>query len=188
MEDRGGFFERVSPHPDGAHPLPRTTKVIEFRQPTHEVRRAPEPHRVVSWQEGSRILRDSQGSARVEVIPITSARPLPVNRQSRPILADPAVIEQRAPSNPVHGRGLDGSYYPVYIQRPRLEPRPVSGEPRQEPYREVRHNERLEMGPPYVQPVYRHTGNEPPATDNQFNPRRGHPVHPHHPEDVIVLE
>ncbi|KAH7133331.1 hypothetical protein B0J13DRAFT_587607 [Dactylonectria estremocensis] len=188
MADRGGFFERVATHPDGAHPLPRATEIIEYRQPTNEVQRAPEPHRVVSWHEGSRILRGGQGSARVEVIPIASA---PFGRAPRTVLADPAVIEQRAPAHRALGQVVDDGRYPIYPGRTRFEPRPVSGShfvPRQEVYREVRHHEPLPVAPQHFEPTHQHTRNELPTIHDQYNSRRVHSLHPHRPEDVIVLE
>ncbi|KAH6885776.1 hypothetical protein B0T10DRAFT_84356 [Thelonectria olida] len=142
MEDRGGFYERVSSHPDGAHPLPRTTRVVEFRQqPTHDIRRAPEPRRVVPLQEGPRILRDGRSSPGLRVIPTTTGAPSqPFDRQSRVLLAEPVLIRPRTPNEIVHGRGHEREYYPVYQQPPRPEPRPMSGGRvvvREEPYREV---------------------------------------------------
>ncbi|KAH7153106.1 hypothetical protein EDB81DRAFT_446312 [Dactylonectria macrodidyma] len=188
MADRGGFYERVTTQPDGAHPLPRATKIIEYRQPAHEVQRVPEPHRVVSWHEGSRILRESQGSARVEVIPIASA---PFGRAPRTVLADPAVIEQRAPVHRPFGQILNDGRYPIYPERTKLEPRPVSEgpfAPRQEVYREVRHHEPSSVAPQHFEPPHQHSRNEPPTIHDQYNFRRVHSLHPHRPEDVIVLE
>lgn len=60
MEDRGGFYERVATLPN---PLER------------QVAGAPARHRVVSREEGSKILLESQGTPGLEVIPIS----LPAN-------------------------------------------------------------------------------------------------------------
>ncbi|KAK7429585.1 hypothetical protein QQZ08_003965 [Neonectria magnoliae] len=140
MEDRGGFFEIISARQVDAHSPPRTTKMMEYQQPVHrEVRGAPEHRRVVSSQEGSRILRETRGSARVEFIPSPVSRPLPFGHQSRTVLPDSAVIRQQTPSNHMHGRGLDnGGHYPAYTQIPRVEPRPMSVDHlAQDQYREV---------------------------------------------------
>ncbi|UNI24793.1 hypothetical protein JDV02_010516 [Purpureocillium takamizusanense] len=58
MEDRGGFYERVSvPEPAGL--------------PSRRVTGVPARHRVVSGEEGSRILRETQGAPGVEIIPLS---------------------------------------------------------------------------------------------------------------------
>ncbi|KPM43342.1 hypothetical protein AK830_g3218 [Neonectria ditissima] len=184
MEDRGGFFEIISARPLDTHSPPRTTNMMDFRQPVHrEVRRAPENHRVVSSREGSRILRETQGSARVEFIPVTTTRPLPFDHRSRTVPSDSAVIQQRTPSNLIHTRGVNDGHYPMYAQRPQGEPQPVD----QEPYREVRYDERLQRAQ-HHEPVHQLYDNEPPPREDQYNPRRGYPLRRHRPEDVLVLE
>ncbi|KAK7423904.1 hypothetical protein QQX98_000776 [Neonectria punicea] len=144
--------------------------------------------KVMSSHEGSRILRETRGSARVEFIPSPASRPLPFGHQSRTVLPDSAVIRQQTPSNLMHGRGLDGGHYPAYTQRPRMERRPMSVDHlAQDQYREVRYDERPQ-GAQHLEPVHQHYGNEPPARDDQCNSRRGYPLRRHRPEDVIVLE
>lgn len=79
MEDRGGFYERVPDLPEGIHSTPQDTQMMESFSMPQEIRKAPEPHRVVSWEEGSRILEECRGAPGVEIIPISGSHPqLPI--------------------------------------------------------------------------------------------------------------
>ncbi|KFH44688.1 hypothetical protein ACRE_045580 [Hapsidospora chrysogenum ATCC 11550] len=82
MEDRGGFFERVYDEPGSAFPRRSHADPVPASWAPPAASRVPEPHRVVSWEEGSRILRESRNDANVEVIPISGARTLPPGAQA----------------------------------------------------------------------------------------------------------
>lgn len=133
MEDRGGFFERVSLPSENNRPLPRDAGNIDSRWPVQEIRRGPEPHRVVSWEEGSRILRENQGNARVEVIPISGSYAYPPDSRTHSRAIDPGV-----PNRMMHdvtysrSEARDARY--VYYQSPRQETRQIPGEILAPPY------------------------------------------------------
>lgn len=80
MEDRGGFYERVYV-PAGSQD-PRAMNG-DARNSHLEQSRRHEAHRVVSWEEGSRILRESRDNRGVEVIPL-SAVPLEMRSHVQP--------------------------------------------------------------------------------------------------------
>ena len=82
MEDRGGFFERVYDEPGSAFPRRFHADPAPASWAPPAASRVPEPHRVVSWEEGSRILRESRNDADVAVIPISGARTLPPGAQA----------------------------------------------------------------------------------------------------------
>ncbi|KAI5458119.1 hypothetical protein BGZ63DRAFT_363689 [Mariannaea sp. PMI_226] len=191
MEDRGGFYERVSTHPGDPHPLPRTSRVVEFRQPAQFAQRAAELHHIASLPENPQMVRESRTNLGVNVIPAASGYPLPYNHEVRVPLAEPPVILPQASNEMFRGRGLESEYYHVSNQPPRPEPRPMTGDRiiyREGPYREVTNGEQLPTAPFRVQPVQRHYQHEPPSTDEHRAPRRGFPVRPPRPEDVIVIE
>ncbi|KAK5997804.1 hypothetical protein PT974_00166 [Cladobotryum mycophilum] len=74
--DRGGFYERINVRMERPIRDPsQQFQVIGPTPATQEIRRTFAPHRVVSWEEGSRILTESQGMAGVEVISISDPRP-----------------------------------------------------------------------------------------------------------------
>ncbi|KAF4467290.1 hypothetical protein FALBO_5825 [Fusarium albosuccineum] len=149
MEDRGGFYERIPVRGDRIHPPPRDAEAVEYRRPARDILRAPEQHRVVSWQEGSRILQETQGSAGVEIIPISRA---PLEARPRPILAEPRAAMY--PTSAAPGTHADAWRYVereprvVYHNAPGPEPRQVLGDPlapRLEQYREIIKNRYIDI-------------------------------------------
>lgn len=216
MEDRGGFFERVDSRPDGAHPS-RTTRVVEFRpHPTHDVRRVPEPRRVVSLQEGPRIIRDGPSSPGVRFMQTAGGSPSQsYGREPHLVLAEPALIRPRTPIEMGHAREVEREHHPIFRQPSRPESRSMSRSrlvAQPEPYREVyvhsasdgetkrptdknrQYNTQPVSAPRHDQPAQqRYQSGPPPDNHNnhphqQHTPRRGFPLHPHRPEDVIVIE
>ena len=73
MEDRGGFFERVAPGPGMIEAMHQDPRDPVYRRPFS----GPVAHRVVSSEEGSRILRESHGQD-VEIIPKSRMVPSPL--------------------------------------------------------------------------------------------------------------
>lgn len=73
MEDRGGFFERVVLPPESREAVHQNEAAIALHS---EPYRATESYRVVSSDEGARILRDGRGNADIEVVPISRSGPL----------------------------------------------------------------------------------------------------------------
>lgn len=125
MEDRGGFYEMVPSRPEAVRTYSGSVEV-------HRVvrgQRPPEPHRIVSSDEGSRILRESQGRAGVQVIPITRGQPM--HPDSRPHFV-PANNEIGHPVSDgvIRVRTMESERRPPFEQRYRTpESRPVSGNP-----------------------------------------------------------
>lgn len=126
MEDRGGFFERVPRRPDTIRTY---SGDVEVRRPTQDAWRMPEPHRIVSGEEGSRILRESRGHAGVEIIPISRGPPLPHEARSRPIFVESPIARPRTPEGVVYGRLANVNRPSLIEQRHASETRPVSGQP-----------------------------------------------------------
>ncbi|KAM5374685.1 hypothetical protein ACJZ2D_006463 [Fusarium nematophilum] len=184
LETRGGFYERVPVRPNGS-PLPQNVEVVEYRRPTREVVRTPDQRPVV-WQEGPRIIRETQGAAGVEIIPISRAHPHEI--RPRPIAEPPRPL---FPTTGGHGdawRYVERGPAPGHQDAPGLEARPIASdrlEPRYEPYQEIRHDQRPPAGYQQQEPMQRQYRNEPLAPDNR---PRAYPLHPHQPENIIVLE
>lgn len=105
MEDRGGFFERI---PAASRPVIFTG---DPRIPVHDEHRlVNQPHRVVSWQEGSRILHESRNGDSVEIIPVSRPRMMAQMTRDRPLSMEPYHSQS----------GLSNSfaYEPVFGARP----------------------------------------------------------------------
>lgn len=137
MEDRGGFFERVSIRPDAIRTY---SGDVEVRRQNQDIWRAPEPHRIVSGEEGSRILRESRGQAGVEIIPINRGNPLPHDARTRPIFVESPSVRHHTPESLVYGRLANASRHHMTDQRHASETRPVSGQtmpPRYRTYSET---------------------------------------------------
>lgn len=124
MEDRGGFYERVPAREEG-QPIPLDAN-IELRRPLRGFPRAPEHHRVVSWEEGSRILEESRGNAGVEIIPISSPRTLPPEARSHITSTQPFPVHHGQSNAPAFGAPNRFELRPPYEERHALEHRPVS--------------------------------------------------------------
>ncbi|CAM1510454.1 Fc.00g007890.m01.CDS01 [Cosmosporella sp. VM-42] len=190
MEDRGGFFERVPTHQDGGRPLPRDAEIASIRRSGQEIRRATEPHRVVGWEEGSRILRENQGRAGVEIIPIGRDHPIPHEPRTHTLLTDAPITRRLTPDSLIREPVMEREPYPICHQRLGLETRPVSGErisPRYQPFEEIRRHD-VPPQPQYGESVQRHYVHNSPAMNGQHDPQRRYPIHPPLPENVIVLE
>ncbi|KAF4977719.1 hypothetical protein FZEAL_5813 [Fusarium zealandicum] len=206
MEDRGGFYERVPVRIDGTHLAPRHQDVDEYRRPAREAPRAPEQHRVLSWPD----LRKTRGNAGAEMIPTSSVETRPHHTLAQPRVvmkpvraAEGALMDVWRPEEhafpPVSSRPRV-SYFPsaaaegasgvvrrqeepalVYLRAPG----PGNSAPRYEPQQDMRHDERMLDVQDYREPIQRYYRNEPLPPDNR---RRGYPLHPKQPENVIVLE
>lgn len=86
MEDRGGFFERV-PEPNAvAYSRAPDPQVSQPQWQGQNMPRVAETHRIVTWEEGSRILRDDRN---VEIISVPASRPLPPEAHSHVRRMDP---------------------------------------------------------------------------------------------------
>ncbi|KAM5343073.1 hypothetical protein ACJ41O_014039 [Fusarium nematophilum] len=136
--------------------------------------------------EGPRIIRETQGAAGVEIIPISRAHPHEI--RPRPIAEPPRPL---FPTTGGHGdawRYVERGPAPGHQDAPGLEARPIASdrlEPRYEPYQEIRHDQRPPAGYQQQEPMQRQYRNEPLAPDNR---PRAYPLHPHQPENIIVLE
>lgn len=135
MEDRGGFYERVAAQPEPVMPTREPNRNVGGRRLVHQVPQAPDRHIVVSQEEGSRILQESQGTFGVEIIPIPRSGTVPH-------LAHPhsAHVVSRIPLNPwERGPHVDIERSRIFANDCGPGSRPASGEyraPPPEPYRE----------------------------------------------------
>ncbi|KAF7544550.1 hypothetical protein G7046_g9766 [Stylonectria norvegica] len=181
MEDRGGFFERIPSHPDGHQQFPRNAEVVEVRQ-------GHGPHRIVSGEEGSRILSESGGNAGYEVIPIVRPHHSSLETRPRPMLANPPSFRQ-SPIRVAHGMNMDWESNDVHRRTPGVEARAMSGEhmsPRYQMHGDVRHNDRHNTAPGDIDELtlrYRQDLH----VENHYDQRR-YPFHPPPPGNVIVLD
>jgi hypothetical protein len=135
MEDRGGFFERVYDEPRSAFPRRSHADPAPARWAPPAASRVPEPHRVVTWEEGSRILRESRNDADVEGTPISCARTVPPGAQAYVSPMDhrpaPRPYDPWPQRQPQH----DGSYHPAQAVEP-VPPRRgyMAGPPQPQPH------------------------------------------------------
>ncbi|KAF5027774.1 hypothetical protein F66182_104 [Fusarium sp. NRRL 66182] len=189
MEDRGGFFERVPVHSTGNHPASHDGGITDYKRPVPEPYSAPENYLAVPWQGGPRMLQDNRTNADVEMIPIDR---VPLEVRPHHVLTETRAVPYPIPST--SGAHDDPRW--CVKREPRLDRYNPSGSddrsavtgsmaPRYEAYREVRHDERVPENYQYREPIPRYYPNEPPVLDDR---RRAHPLYPHQPEDVIVLE
>lgn len=109
MEDRGGFFERVPAQLETTYSHPSNADMGSARWQPQASSRLPEPHGVVSWEEGSRILRESRNDRDVEVIPMSGPPTLPPGTQPHATPVGPhstsdsyGLWAQRQPQGPGH--------------------------------------------------------------------------------------
>lgn len=98
MEDRGGFYERVPvPEPAG--------------MPSRQVTGVPARHRVVSGEEGSRILQETQGTPGVEIIPLS--RP---GNAAQPMYPSNGSVVDRVSGNPWESAPQSAHGGPGYVE------------------------------------------------------------------------
>lgn len=126
MEDRGGFYERI-PAQAESRPMPHDANIIEIRRPTQNMPRVSEPHRVVSWAEGSRILQESQGDVGVEIIPISGHHTLPLEAHSHFISSEPFHMHRGLQDSPAFEPRFNAMPHSQYEETRALGNRPVSG-------------------------------------------------------------
>jgi hypothetical protein len=135
MEDRGGFYERVSALPVPENGISRTleSEMGHSRWAPREIRNIQEPTRVVSWEEGPRIQREQRPIREFEAIPISTEARNYQGLRREPHL--PAVPFGTRPSNtfdttqmPPHNRPVTQevfsrgpeSYSSRYLSRPEM--------------------------------------------------------------------
>ncbi|KND94519.1 hypothetical protein TOPH_00850 [Tolypocladium ophioglossoides CBS 100239] len=189
MEDRGGFYERVAAQPEPVVPPREPNGHVDDRRLVHQVPQAPDRHIVVSQEEGSRILQESQGTFGVEIIPIPRSGTIPH-------LAHPHSIHvaSRVPLNPwERGAHVDFERSRIFGEDCGPGLRPPSGEyraPPPQPYREELHFDfRLDL-PPQAQhePGYQQHQERPPMGGHYYdNYGREHPSRVPQPEHVNVF-
>ncbi|KAM0349816.1 hypothetical protein ACHAPU_003650 [Fusarium lateritium] len=190
MEDRGGFYERVPVR--SAVDLPASTRderVPEHWRPAPEPYRILEGHQTLPWQEGPRLLQGSRSQAGVGMVPINQVS---LEDRQHPVLTEPRTVPYHASASSRVHNGVLGYSEPeprvVRYNPPGPEPRPIMNEPtapRYEPFREIRHDERVPGPFQQREPMHRYYREEIPATEDR---RRPPVLHPRRPEDVIVLE
>ncbi|PNY27951.1 Uncharacterized protein TCAP_02122 [Tolypocladium capitatum] len=184
MEDRGGFYERVAAHPEPVMPLREPNGHVDDRRLVHQVPQAPDGHIVVSREEGSRILQESQGTFGVQVIPISQSG----------TTTHLAHVVSRVPLNPwERGPHVDFERSRIFGDDCGPGSRPASGEYRAPPpqlYREeLQFDFRLDLPPrAHHEPAYRQRQERPPMGNHYYdNYGREYPSHVSYPEHVNVF-
>ncbi|KAL7943857.1 hypothetical protein V8C42DRAFT_328661 [Trichoderma barbatum] len=167
MEDRGGYYERINPRPEGGARIQlRPTRPAQ--PPAEpEVQSTIRPHTIFSWEEDSRHRAERRGVAEIELNPIYDSRP-------------------RAPHAP------PAAHTPPYPPRdyfgaPRFEPltkdtdyrvqtRQVPGgeyaAPPPEGYWVIRQYGDRQVPRPHHEPVYHPLNTRPSGVDERYETRR----------------
>ena len=103
MEDRGGFYERVAA--PSREPVLPPDEMTDLQQPAYAGRHVAQPsHRVVSWQEGSRILRESRDWDGVEIVPISGPTTHQSGTRGRHVSVGPFPMRRDSPYSSAPGR------------------------------------------------------------------------------------
>ncbi|KAF4988899.1 hypothetical protein FGRMN_9480 [Fusarium graminum] len=190
MEDRGGFYERVPVR--SAVNIPASTRdetAPEHWRPAPGPYRNPEGHQPLPWEDGPRLLQGSRSHAGTGVVPINQVS---LEERQYPVLTEPRTVPYHASASSRAHNGVLGYSEPeprvVRYNPPGSEPRPIMNEPiapRYEPFREIRHDERVSGAFQQRGPMHRYYREELPVTEDR---RRPPTLHPRRLEDVIVLE
>ncbi|RFU80439.1 hypothetical protein TARUN_1763 [Trichoderma arundinaceum] len=178
MEDRGGYYERINPRPEGGARIQLRPSARPVQPQTEvEVQGVVRPHTIFSWEEDLRNRRQRRGVAEIEISPIYDSRP-------------------HAPyihPYPPHG----------YLGAPRLEPltkeedyraqaRQVpSGEhaaPPPEGYWVIHQHSDRQVSRPHHEPVYHALNARPSGADERYDNRREHRPLTQPAPNVIVID
>ncbi|KAL6796006.1 hypothetical protein GGI42DRAFT_101163 [Trichoderma sp. SZMC 28013] len=179
MEDRGGYYERVNPRPEGSGRIQlRPTRPA---QPPAEAEVQPtvRPHTIFQWEEDSRHRAERRGVAEIEVNPLFDSR-------SR---APPAPYTHPYPPRDYHGapRLEPLTKEPDYRVQTRQVPSGEYAAPPPEGYWVIRQYGDRQVPRPHPEPVY-HPATRPSGVDERYDTRREHPGLNQPASNVIVID
>ncbi|KAL5089667.1 hypothetical protein Trisim1_005066 [Trichoderma cf. simile WF8] len=180
MEDRGGYYERVNPRPEGSARIQlRPTRPAQPPAEV-EVQTTVRPHTIFQWEEDSRHRAERRGVAEIEVNPLFDSR-------SRP---PPAPHTHPYPPRDYYGapRLEPLTKEPDYRVQTRQVPSGEYAAPPPEGYWVIRQYGDRQVPRPHPEPVYHPIPTRPPGVDERYDTRREHPGLGQPASNIIVID
>ncbi|UKZ81949.1 hypothetical protein TrVFT333_009728 [Trichoderma virens FT-333] len=152
MEDRGGYYERINPRPEGSARIQLRPTRSAHPAAEVEVQTTVRPHTIFSWEEDSRHRAERRGVAELEISPLFDSR----NRAPQAPQAPPAPNSHPYPPRDYYGapRLEPLTKEPDYRVQTRQVPSGEYAAPPPEGYWVIRQHDDRQASRPHHEPIY----------------------------------
>ncbi|KAL7799879.1 hypothetical protein V8C37DRAFT_365823 [Trichoderma ceciliae] len=177
MEDRGGYYERINPRPEGSTRIQLRAARPAQPEAKVEIQGTIKPHTIFSWEEDLRNRGERRGVAEIEISPIFDSRSHAPHTHHYP------------PRDYFGAAGLEtltkeGDY--------RVQSRQVPGgefaAPPPEGYWVIRQHSDRQASRPHHEPVYHPLNARPSGADERYETRREHRPLAQPAPNVIIID